>query len=283
MSITPSRPLFFSSPSTVMVTVGYTGVILTCIATAWPLPLTVGWVSSAMNLSSLSTRILDTRFVLTTLRFDSGFKITDVGSYTCVVMGESTSQSRTVKLVHTIRTVTTERIECQVNTDKLFYQIRVLNTSCNTWSRSLMRLTESNLRDTVTSAITSQCGNCDPSSTAVVVTNQTACSNSVNRAALFRGTITSTTIAQAKLFFCEFQEWQQTGPAIYLTSNDPLLFHVDRECTLKSESLTGSECSVGTSNNSALLAFSSGVVLFVIIVVLSSIAGTIGSRIHKRY
>lgn len=232
-----------------------------------------------MHTLSSSTRILNIRFISAVLRFERGFRITDAGMYTCIVQGNVTSQSGVITLEQTETAVTTERMECKLNSATAYFQIRVLSTSCSLWDASTLRVTEANLVDAVTVSITSQCRDCDPGSAEIVITNRTAC---IKGAALFKGRITSSP-AQTKLLFCELQEWQRTGPIIHLTNDRTLLFQVDRACTVKSESLTSSKCSMDSSNSSTLLAFSSGAVLFLVIVIISSIAGMVGTQIHRRY
>lgn len=238
-----------------------------------------------MHSVSESIKILNTRFISATLRFRNGFRVADAGEYACIVLDKSTSQARVIKLEYTVAAVLAEQFECKSGATISFFQIRILNTSCKMWDKSIRQFTEANLMDIVISALfnSSRCGDCSSNSTTeLVITNQTACSTLVKKAVVYRGTITSATPLQANFLLCELEKWQRTGPIVHLT-NEQLLYQVDRECTFKSESLTTSECSFQiSSTSSALLGFSSGAILFLLIVIISAIAGTVGSQIHKR-
>jgi hypothetical protein len=145
-----------------------------------------------------------------------------------------------------------------------------------------MREAEAKLVDAVTVSILSQCQDCDIHNDELVIMNRTSCSTSVNGAAVFRGVITSTA-AQTMLLFCELQKWQQAGPLINLAVDQTLFSQVDRTCSLMSKSLNGPECSVRRINNDdVLVGYSFGAVLFLLIVTLSAIAGTVGTQIHRR-
>ena len=278
VSLTPKEPLYLSGSSSIIkvkVPTGYMGTVLTCIGMAWPPPQGVLWLNSTADAIAGSTRILNTRFISAELRFEE-FMIADAGEYTCVVLGNSTYQAKTIKLEHTETAVTTVQRMCEQNREIVNFLFRVRKIPCKMWPKGQLLMAEANILDTISAYITSQCGDYDSQ----ITIDQTSCSASVQRAIVFRGRIISMAINKEPIF-CELLKWQLAGSLVYLT-NPSMLFQVDRDCAFETGP-DGHECIHVSADTSTIAAFSTGAVVFMLILIISAIAGGIGSLMRRRY
>ena len=283
MSITPSPPLFFGPTATIVVPVGYTGNVLTCLGTAeYDNPARIEWLKGAVV---LSWSVSNTEQLLrSVLKFENGYTRADAGQYACMFHTDNSSSSRTrvVRLGYTTNRVAEAQVRCQIDSSTAYFQIRVLNLPCGAWDREVVTLAEASLEDVLRSEITSSCDACTLENTTIVITNLTSCSALLDKAIVFKGSIISTDLALTKATFCELDKWQDTGPEILLGSSSSDMYFVDRKCSFKLESLEEPECLAGESDSQSLLLFSSGVGLFLFVVLLSAGAGAIGALIKRR-
>ncbi len=193
----------------------------------------------------------DSAFVSARLRWIVGFGESDIGNYTCIVRANDTNaiQSKSISLEQTLpATPTPNPVQCSVSSDVTYFQIRILDTECLTWNPDLKEHIRASFLTEIINIIESECSGCEVTSDNVGITELPRCSDLVDRAAFFTGSITTPQRGTTEDLFCALNRWQANGPIVQINSR----FHrVDSNCSLMTTSLTSSECS--TTNGSVHL------------------------------
>lgn len=246
-------------------------MIFSCNVIGWP-PPDVAWISNEASdrMYSHTTLAENSAFNIATLQFPDGFQEEDSGLYTCVVEedGEITD-SKFVRLVQNNTegniVSTIPLVTCEYVLDPVIFQIRVLTTQCSTWEDDLAQQIASSFVSAVKSAIYSLCQDCAiPDDTLAVY--GPLCSNSVEGAAFFKGTITTTNDNQSSSILCALNRWIQSRPTILLNQETHL---IDEDCPIILASLLSRECKPST-NPALIIATGSavgGVVVLIFIVI----------------
>ena len=225
---------------------GFTGIVLTCSVFAWPPPY-VEWLYESNPLPDgvRISRTVDMGSVSAKLIFDVGFNSTYNGEYQCVVKEtESSSSSRVQneRLTETGSVTSTPPPTCSVTTSEVNFQIRILNTDCDSWTPAQRDSIGSAFPDELTRIIRMECS-CDVSESYVETLATPVCSTKVDNGVVFRGTIRTTSASDTEEIFCALSDWQQTRPLVNINSQ---LFQVDTGCSLRVDSFSSPEC-VSTS------------------------------------
>lgn len=215
---------------------GYTGAALTCLAFGFPEPPIVNWLKITNTgrqtmLSSNSLHGGDPRFVSAQLIFQNGFTRNDEADYVC-----STQSSNTNSTVFGIRQGQQSRAPalCSFNSTLVFFQIRVIDTSCRGWDENLkQRVASQFLR------LLKGLSLLPTSSSNIVLTQDPVCSNNVENAVLFRGVITDIRVQPTREIYCGLKSWHELGPTILINDS---LHHVDRGCVFRIPSQYEPEC-----------------------------------------
>lgn len=289
LAINPSNNFDFGSSSTVLVPQGFYREVFTCIASGMP-PLSVEWVKDGLNVptrftSEISSSTENIPFVSSVLTFPYGFNTTDNGAYKCVVQDNTdTFQSKAVTLEHTSEQEPTidPADMCQVNTTTAYFLISVLDTPCTEWNTAQKENITATLLRVLVGVATTQCLDCVVSDDTLVLTAGPACSEVTENAAVFRGTVSTLDASLSKAVLCALNRWLVTGPIVQLQRDKN--YFLDRGCLFQLPSPTSLECSnriIKISYN--LLAYSSGVILCVLIIVLAAVASALAQLIRRRY
>ena len=275
-TISPTYPVTSSSSVDFLVPVGYTGTILTCIASGWPTP-TIRWLRDGQllngNIYSDSTSLASSAIVSSRLRGNRAFSDSDIGNYTCIVQANDTDAFHSTDVYLNLSTSTPD-MRCSVESTQIFFHIRVLNTDCVTWVGDLKEHISDSFSEEMVNVVVEECSECSIMTDNIVISNSPTCSNQVEGAALFRGSITTSEVSLTENIFCALKRWQETEPLIAINNQ---LYQVDKRCNLESDSLTSSECSgystrTDKSNTIIYIAIGGGVgvaILVILLVVIS--------------
>ena len=244
------RVISSSSPSTLMIPLGYTGTVVTCTALGWPTPA-IGWVKSIGNftkhrMASDSTQDTNFAFVSARLKWLDGFQESDAGDYTCVVQASDTNAISSEVLTLSTTTPASTSVMCPLGSQEANFQVRVLYTDCLTWGENQKMDIARVFVSEVVNIVNAACDNVTVRN--IVVASPPTCSQQVMRAAIFRGTISTESASRTQEIFCVLSLWKQSGPLVRINSN----FHlVDEGCTLGLRSLDDVECVLGLSGSSS--------------------------------
>ena len=241
--------------------------MVTCAARGWPTP-TIEWERSTRNLSSRmvsdSAQNPNPAFVSARLRWidNDGFLESDAGDYTCVVRASDTDAVSSKVITLEIRTdppPTETPMTCSVSSEETNFQVRVLDTNCLIWPEELKMEFARTFMDEVVNAVSAACQECVITSENIVVAGTPTCSQQVEGAAVFRGTVSTESLGRTQNIFCALSRWQQSGPLVWIDSD----FHlVDRGCPAELRSPGAVECTLQLSESS-----------FPLIIVIAAAAG----------
>lgn len=215
----------------------YRGVVLTCLAFGTP---SLNWfkITEIGREQLISFITNEERIISTELIFQNGFQALDAGEYVCLSNAESPQAA-----IFMIELGDAELSEpsCSVDSATSFFQIRVLNTRCNVWGESLKQVIRSQFLQSIMAILSIRCDECSINANNLMLTEGPVCSILVDRAVLFRGSIS--------IAFCDLNTWQRSGPIIVI---DDSLHLVDQHCDLKISSLSAPECPSMGDNESFL-------------------------------
>ncbi len=182
----------------------------------------------------------DSAFVSARLRWTVGFGESDIGDYTCIVRANDTNaiQSKSVSLEQTLPTTPSlNPVQCSVSSAVTYFQIRVLETECLSWDDAQRNNTARDFLSTIISVLEVECSDCEV--TDVKITELPTCSNLVDRAAFFRGSISTTQRGTTEDLFCALNRWQESNAFVQIENT---LYLVDSKCSFMSESSNAAEC-----------------------------------------
>jgi hypothetical protein len=229
ISIIPTYPVTSSdTPSALNVPLGYKGTVVTCSALGWPTP-TISWVSDVGNLAG--TRIVSdplqngSAFVSVSLSWRDKFRESDVGNYTCmveasdssVISSQKVSLFSIMKIIHTTELPTSQAPHAcpMINSSKVEFQMQVvLNVDCQMWTEEQKADIVSNFTRELMNIVSTACQNCMDTTEDIQVIDGPTCSKQVERAAIFRGTISTESLSRTRDIFCALNQWQQSGSSI---------------------------------------------------------------------
>ena len=211
------------------------------------------------------------------LRGNRAFSDLDVGYYTCIVQANDTDAFHSTDVYLNLSTSTPEPVnntECKVGSTQTFFHIRVLNTDCVTWVGDMKEHISDSFSEEVMNVVVVECSECSIMTDNIVISNSPTCSNQVEGAALFRGSITTSEVSLTENIFCALKRWQETEPLIAINNQ---LYQVDKRCNLESDSLTSSECSgystrTDKSNTIIYIAIGGGVGVAILVILLAVIS-----------
>ena len=174
------------------------------------------------------------------------FKDSDAGDYECVIHKPNTEvplTSQIVRLNPGPPTPTPPPMPCSVDQQSIYFQIRVLGTSCDSWEG----VQGEDIANELRSVVRTECG-CTVDDSSLEVTGSAQCSSKVNGAAVFRGRIEARSQQDTESIFCTLFSWQQKTPLIRV--NDQLRT-VDTSCSLRaSNSPNSEECAAPEDSSS---------------------------------
>ena len=224
-----------------------------CVAYGWPAP-EVEWQKDEQTLPSGSGVVSESSSVMATvsakLIWTRRLLDSDTGIYKCVLRRPNTTvsleyQGVRLKAVNLTQTESSS-FSCETRSSSLIYfQIRVFATDCDSSDEALATHITSELHKHLSSVIITKC-DCDFHENNLIVNTYPQCSSKVDRAAVFRGQIQSTSPLQTKLIFCSLLRWQQRSPLVRIDDN---LRAVDGTCPLKASSVVDSEECVTAEDN----------------------------------
>lgn len=264
-------------------------MIFSCNVIGWP-PPDVSWIRQvdSTRMYSYTTIAENSAFIIATLQFPDGFQQGDSGLYACLVEeGGEITDSRFITLVQNstenLIVSTIPLVMCESVLDPVIFQIRVLTSQCSTWEDDLAQQIASSFVSAVKSAIYSLCQDC-------AITNDTLavfgpiCSSSVDGAAFFKGTITTTNDNESSSILCALNRWIQSKPTILL---DQEKYRIDENCPIILTSILSSrECKPIIANPALLIAATSavgGAVLLIFIVICAIFVFVLLRDSRKRY
>lgn len=245
-TISPMDPVQsnHSAPSpTFVIPTSYVGVALTCTGFAWPSP-SVQWLKNGGSLpSGMTSEMVQSSagLVSAKLRWTRVFSSADVGQYTCLVSSNNNTVQSTVEIVPSSPTVTTEPPpSCSIESTSVFFQVRVLNASCNQWATLLREHIGDQFQQELSRIVETDC-NCTLPPDGIQINSPPQCSENSPGGVVFRGTIRNSTAPTTEEIFCTILAWQQGGSLVNLNAN---LYRVDSQCSLQVDSFTSQECAV---------------------------------------
>lgn len=229
ISIYPTPPLILDS-FTLGLPLNYDETVLTCLAFGAPELTSVDWLKINSQ-GGHSSRVTSHRSGLYSadLAFPNGFRVDDVGSYVCTATSNdrTSRQSSQFTLGRSTRLVLpVVQTPCSVNTDMVFFQIHIINTSCSIWDESAKEQALFAIQQSVVGVLTAQCEACNPGS--LELNMEPVCSG---QNTIVNGTISGNT----QDVFCALDSWYRSGSTVRLRNG---LYLIDHRCTLKIDSLT---------------------------------------------
>ena len=203
-------------------------------------------------------------FVSSILKLRDGESLgqSHVNEYSCVLWsGDGTNKTNTkvVTLNSNIpdRTISTSPSACK--SPQANFQIRVLDTDCETWDDLLKKQLARNFQNAMLSVINAECEDCSILAANVTYMGTPVCSTVVEGAANFRGSISASGAgATVEDIFCTLDAWLRTGPLLQVNNR---LLSVDQTCTLMLDHFF-TECAVSpVATMSTVIAYAIGSVL----------------------
>ena len=192
-----------------------------------------------------STSNQNSAFVSARLRWTVGFQESDIGNYTCLVRANDTNavQSKSVSLELTLLTTPGPNpVQCSVSSPLTYFQTRIFDTECLSWDDVLKEHIRASFLIEIINIIETECPECDFTEYIVEIPELPTCSDLIDRATFFRGSISTPQIDITECLFCALNSWQESGPIVQINSR----FHrIDLNCSLMARSLTSDECLPG--------------------------------------
>lgn len=271
--MSPVTSSFSSSSVIFQVPAGHKGAVLTCTGTGWPAP-TLQWRQNGRVITRSSPSVTSPKTsVYSSLHWSEGFQKSDAGVYTCEVVGNDTqltTNAVSVQLKSSLAATATSTtaVPCKVDTSVAHFQLRVLDTDCQSWQQQegKRELLATEFRKALVSVLEVGCEECGGVEVGeVVVIDGPTCSKQLPGAAVFNGEVNTGGVGRTSELFCGLSRWQQSRPFLLLDSR---LHQLDHRCVLEAEAsgyAASQECAaLGTSTFSTVViagAVTGGVVL----------------------
>jgi hypothetical protein len=133
--------------------------------------------------------------------------------------------------------LSTAAIPCSVSSKKMRFQVRVLDTECQMWEEDLKADIASDFRREIVNTIIRVCDDCVITTQDIEVAAPT-CSEQVNGAAIFKGTVSTESLFRTQDIFCALMQWQLSGLLVQISM---VWYRVDQNCSTEVSHL---ECGV---------------------------------------
>ncbi len=234
-SIFATLPVQTTSTSSFSVPSGYTGNVLTCSGFGWP-PPQIEWVVAGEMPTETTSNTEQVPFVSARLAI-SQFAEGDVGNYSCIVRaqdGSGKSHVETVTLMLNSNPVTSERPtpECAVTSASMQFQLRVLEADCDNLINSQnTQVIAGDIQNELLNVISTECMSCLAMIGSISISVTPSCSEAVQGALLFSGTISTGSPQSTETAFCALDSWIQSRPLMRVSN---ALYSVDDSCALAS-------------------------------------------------
>lgn len=161
----------------------------------------------------------------------------------------------------------------------VYFQIRLLNANCYSWDVNLRQLIASSFLRELINAVGRVCRICTITSNDIRIVEGPTCSSHVDRAAVFKGIISTAEVNVTEQILCALSIWQRRQPTV--TINDQT-YTIDRSCTILLKSPSSTECPGRFANRQPVVNLSviigatiGGVVLILLIQVVLSFMHTV--------
>ena len=236
-SIFATPPVLATSRSSFSIPNSYTGNILTCSGLAWP-PPQIQWIKArGMPTGETVTNTEQVAFVSAKLGITL-FGESDVGSYSCIVRSQDGSKMHmeTVRLTLNLSPLSTDPsvLQCTTDSAEVTFQLRVLDVNCSKIIRSVGReVIASDTRNNLLTVVNTKCESCLDMVNTVSISVTPSCSQDVEGAIVFRGSVTTGSAESTESVFCALDTWIHTSPLMRVNS---ALHQVDSSCILSSGS-----------------------------------------------
>lgn len=265
--------------------------MLVCTANGWPAP-EVEWLQNGLPIPSQSGVVSESSNAVSVtvsarLTWNRYFQNLDAGSYECVVRKPNTSvpvTSQTVQLVAGNSTSAQPPLTCSVHEQSVYFEIRVLSTSCRLWDDEQGLVIADEFHSDLLSVVRTEC-DCQVEGSDLEVLGSPQCSSKVEGAAVFHSHIETSSRVQTELIFCALFSWLQKSPQIRI---DQQFREVDVSCPLQASSsptLQSEECVVPSSPTVELTVVASvagAAVLILAVLIMSLAIYCVASCCHNR-
>ena len=250
-----------------------------CTADGWPAP-EVEWLRDGEPISNNSGVVSESSNAVSVtvsarLTWNRYFQSSDAASYECVVRKPNTTvpvASQAVQLIAGNSTSVEPPPSCSVQERSVYFQIRVLGTSCALWDDVQALGIAEELREDLVSVVRTECG-CQVDQNDLEIIGLPQCSSKMNRAAVFHGHIETSSRVKTEWIFCAISSWLQKSPRIRISEQ---FREVDASCPFRAESsptVDGEECVVPTSSTELIAVASvAGAAVFILIVLILTLA-----------
>ena len=243
-SLFATPPVLTTSRSSFSVPNGYTGNILTCSGLAWPPPQIKWFNTIGMPTGETVTNAGQVAFVSAKLAITQ-FGERDVGNYSCIVRSQDGSEMHieTVRLTLNLSPLPTDPsvLQCTAESAEVMFQLRVFDVNCSNFLRSVgSEVIASYTQNELLTVVNAECTSCLDMANTVSISVTPSCSQDVEGAIVFRGSVTTGSAESTESVFCALDAWIHTSPLMRVNN---ALHQVDSSCILSSGS-SSTECTL---------------------------------------
>ena len=180
----------------------------------------------------------------------------DVGSYSCIVRSQDGSEMHmeTVSITLNLSPLPTDPSvpQCMTDSAEVTFQLRVLDVNCSKCIRSISReVIASDTQNDLLTVVNAECESCLGMANTVSISVTPSCSQDVEGAIVFRGSVTTGSAESTESVFCALDTWIHTSPLMRVNN---ALHQVDSSCILSSGS-SSTECTLPSTTTGETGAF----------------------------
>ena len=173
------------------------------------------------------------------------FRESDVGNYSCIVRSQDGSQMHIemVRLTLNLSPLPTDPSvpQCMTDSAEVTFQLRVLDVNCSKIIRNVGReVIASDTRNELLTVVNAECASCLDMANNISISVTPSCSQDVEGAIVFRGSVTTGSAESTESVFCALDTWIRTSPLMRVNN---VLHQVDSSCILSSGS-SSTECTL---------------------------------------
>ena len=173
------------------------------------------------------------------------FRESDVGNYSCIIRSQDGSEMHieTVSLTLNLSPLPTDPSvpQCMTDSAKVMFQLRVFDVNCSNFLRSVSsEVITSDTRNDLLTVVNAECASCLDMANTVSISVTPSCSQDVEGAIVFRGSVTTGSAESTESVFCALDTWIHTSPLMRVNN---VLHQVDSSCILSSGS-SSTECTL---------------------------------------
>ena len=198
------------------------------------------------------------------------FGESDVGNYSCIVRSQDGSEMHieTVSLALNLSPLPTDPPsvpQCMTDSAEVMFQLRVFDVNCSNFIRSVgSDVIASDTRNELLTVVNAECASCLDMANTVSISVTPSCSQDVEGAIVFRGSVTTGSVESTESVFCALDTWIHTSPLMRVNN---ALHQVDSSCILSSGS-SSTECTLPSTTTGE-----SGDVVISMTVLIAACAG----------